>query len=260
MARQKHVDILIRIRRERPDVADAEAMVRAGCVWVGGAPVTSPRARVSASAALVVEPPRELRGTIKLRAALDAFGVPVAGRAAVDLGASTGGFTVELLRRGAARVYAVDAGHGQLLGSLRQDPRVVNLERHNLADVRIPEPADIVTVDLAYLAIARAAPQIARLPLAAGADVVALVKPMFELGLATAPTDEASLEDARLRASAGLAAHGFHAIATVPSPIAGARGARELFVHARLQCGATPGTLAGDAGRRRHQGAPRTEE
>ncbi|HKA86571.1 MAG TPA: SAM-dependent methyltransferase [Haliangiales bacterium] len=241
-------------------MADAEAMVRAGRVFVGGAPVVSPRARVPAGAALVIEPPRELRGTIKLRAALDAFGVAIAGRTAVDLGASTGGFTLELLRRGAARVYAVDAGYGQLLGSLRQDPRVVNLERRNLADVVIPEPAGVVTVDLAYLAIARAAPQIARLPLAAGADLVALVKPMFELGLASAPTDDASLEEARRRAAAGLAAHGFAAIAAVPSPIAGARGARELFLHARLQCDATPGTLAGDGGRRRHEGAPRAEE
>ena len=260
MAKRRHEEILVRIRRERPDVVDAEAMVRAGRVWVGGALVENVRARVRADAPLVIDTPRELRGTIKLRAALDAFDVVVAGRTAADLGASTGGFTAELLRRGAARVYAVDAGHGQLLGSLRQDARVVTLERTNLADVRIDEAIDVVTVDLAYLALARAAPHIARLPLAAGADVVALVKPMFELGLAAAPVDDASLAEAWARAIAGLAAHGLHAIASTPSPIPGARGARELFVHARLQCAPTPGTLADDGGRRRHEGAPRTDD
>src|SRR5579885_3286776 len=119
---------------------------------------------------------RELRGTIKLRAALAAFAVEVAGRVALDVGASTGGFTVALLEAGAARVYAVDAGFGQLLGRLRQDARVVNLERTNLAALELPEPIDLVTVDLSYLSIALAAPQLPRAP-----ELIALVKPMFEL-------------------------------------------------------------------------------
>src|SRR3954471_17914407 len=88
---------------------------------------------------------RELRGSVKLRAALDHFGVSPEGRTCVDVGASTGGVTNVLLERGAARVYAVDAGHGQLLGSLRQDPRVVNLERTNVAGLVIDEAVDLVT-------------------------------------------------------------------------------------------------------------------
>jgi 23S rRNA (cytidine1920-2'-O)/16S rRNA (cytidine1409-2'-O)-methyltransferase len=189
---------------------------------------------VPAHEPLTVDAPAELRGTRKLRAALAAFAVPVAGRVCVDVGASTGGFTTALLEAGARRVYAVDAGHGQLLGSLRQDPRVVVHERTNLAaiDAVVTEPIALATVDLSYLALARAAPQLARIPFVAGADLVALVKPMFELGLATAPVDDASLAEATRRAAEGLAAAGFTVVATMASPVAGGGGAREGFVHA----------------------------
>jgi 23S rRNA (cytidine1920-2'-O)/16S rRNA (cytidine1409-2'-O)-methyltransferase len=198
--------------------------------------VDNPRALVDATAPLHVEEPRALRGTIKLRAALDGFGVVVAGRTALDLGASTGGFTIALLEAGAKRVYAVDAGHGQLLGRLRQDPRVVNRERTNLGALDahlIPDVIEVVTMDLSYLAIARAVPQLERLVFADGTDLVALVKPMFELDLASAPVDDASIDRARARASAGLRASGWDVVASLPSPVTGAGGARELFIHAR---------------------------
>jgi 23S rRNA (cytidine1920-2'-O)/16S rRNA (cytidine1409-2'-O)-methyltransferase len=194
----------------------------------------NPRALVPADAPLVVDAELELRGTRKLRPALARFGVRVGGRVCVDVGASTGGFTVALLEAGARRVHAVDAGHGQLLGSLRQDPRVVVFERTNLAaiDTVVQEPIDVGVVDLSYLALARAAPQLARIPFVDGADLVALVKPMFELGLDHAPTDDASVADAVARASAGLEAHGFVVVATMDSAVAGGGGAREAFVHA----------------------------
>jgi 23S rRNA (cytidine1920-2'-O)/16S rRNA (cytidine1409-2'-O)-methyltransferase len=226
-------------------------VIEAGLVWVGKVRVTNPRALVSASAPLHIEEPRVLRGTVKLRAALEGFGVVVAGRTALDLGASTGGFTVALLEAGAKRVYAVDAGHGQLLGRLRQDPRVVNRERTNLgaldADL-IPDVVDIVTMDLSYLAIARAVPQLERLAFAERADLVALVKPMFELDLASAPVDDASIDRARARASAGLVASGWDVIASLPSPVPGAGGARELFVHARRRAKVAPAPPEWDAG------------
>jgi len=215
----------------------------AGLVWVGKVRVDNPRALVDAAAPLDVEEPRVLRGTVKLRAALDGFGVVVTGRTVLDLGASTGGFTVALLEAGAKRVYAVDAGHGQLLGRLRQDPRVVNLERTNLGALdaaRVPEVIDVVTMDLSYLAIARAVPQLERLAFADGADLVALVKPMFELDRASAPVDDASIDLARARASAGLAASGWDVVASIPSPVPGAGGARELFVHARRRAKVAP--------------------
>ncbi len=176
--------------------------------------------------------PKELRGSAKLRAALEAFGVSPDGKVCLDVGASTGGFTTVLLERGAAKVYACDVGHGQLLGSLRQDPRVVNLERTNIADARIDEPIDLVTVDVSYLSLAEATIQLSRLRLVPEAELIGLVKPMFELKLARAPTDEASLEQATARATEGIARAGWRIVRTMPSAVTGTKGAIEGFVHA----------------------------
>ena len=176
---------------------------------------------------------RELRGSVKLRAALDAFGVPVAGRTCLDVGASTGGFTTVLLERDAAKVFAVDAGHGQLLGSLRQDLRVVNLENTNIADAVVDEPIDLVVVDVSYLSLSDAVRQLDRFAFRNGADLVGLVKPMFELRLGKAPKDEASLDEAIRRASGGIAASGWEISKTMASPVRGTKGAIEGFVHAK---------------------------
>src|SRR5688500_13810486 len=124
---------------------------------------------------------KELRGSAKLRWALDRFDVDPGGRVCLDVGASTGGFTTVLLERGATRVYAVDAGHGQLLGSLRQDPRVTNLEATNVGDLStalVGDPIDLVTVDVSYLALSAAVAQLASVDLASGAILLGLVKPM----------------------------------------------------------------------------------
>lgn len=180
--------------------------------------------------------PVPLRGEAKLRAALERFGVLVEGRVCLDLGAAAGGFTRVLLEAGASRVYAIDAGFGQLLGSLRQDERVVNLEATNVArlDTRlVPDAIEVVTVDVSYLALAAAVAQLDRIVLAPGADLVGLVKPMFELRLATAPVDHEQVEEATRRASAGIEAAGWNVMATMPSPVLGARGAVEALIHAR---------------------------
>jgi 23S rRNA (cytidine1920-2'-O)/16S rRNA (cytidine1409-2'-O)-methyltransferase len=175
----------------------------------------------------------ELHGREKLAFALVRFGVDVRDRVAFDCGASTGGFTQALLDAGAARVYAVDAGFGQLLGRLRQDPRVVNRERTNLADARCDEPIDVVSLDLSYLSLVDALPQL-QVALAPGADLLALVKPMFELHLAALPDDqEAGLHDALATATAGVGAAGWTVIDTARSPVLGRNGAVEGFVHAR---------------------------
>lgn len=177
-----------------------------------------------------------LRGEAKLRAALDAFDVRVSGRVCLDLGAAAGGFTRVLLEAGASRVYAVDAGFGQLLGSLRQDPRVVNLEATNVAalDGRgVPDAIEVVTIDVSYLALAAAVAQLDRVTIAPGADLIGLVKPMFELRLATAPTDPMLVDAATERASAGIVAAGWEVIGSMPSPVLGGRGAVEALVHAR---------------------------
>lgn len=186
-------------------------------------------------ATLAIPAGKPLRGEAKLRAALSEFGIDVRGRVALDVGAAAGGFTRVLLEAGAARVYAVDAGYGQLLGSLRQDPRVVSLERLNLGALdttRVPDTVEVVALDLSYLAVAKAAPQLETLRIDARADLVALVKPMFELGLAAPPTEPAQLEEATDRARAGVEACGWRVVAAVRSPVTGTRGAIEMLVHA----------------------------
>jgi 23S rRNA (cytidine1920-2'-O)/16S rRNA (cytidine1409-2'-O)-methyltransferase len=171
-----------------------------------------------------------------LRAALSGFDVRVVGRICLDLGAAAGGFTRVLLEAGAARVYAVDAGFGQLLGSLRQDPRVVNLEATNVAALDaglIPDVIDVITVDVSYLALAAAVAQLNRITIAPDAELIGLVKPMFELRLATAPSDPVLVDAATERAVAGIVAAGWAVIGSMPSPVLGGRGAVEALVYAR---------------------------
>lgn len=177
-----------------------------------------------------------LRGEAKLQAALDGFAVDVRGRTALDVGAAAGGFTTVLLRAGAARVYAVDAGHGQLLGSLRQDPRVFNLEAINIAQLEVslvPETIDVVTIDVSYLALGAAVAQLDRVRFSAGADLIGLVKPMFELRHATAPTDDESVAAAADVAASAIVKAGWNVLGRMPSPVLGARGAPEMLLHAR---------------------------
>jgi 23S rRNA (cytidine1920-2'-O)/16S rRNA (cytidine1409-2'-O)-methyltransferase len=178
----------------------------------------------------------KLRGEWKLDAALDAFGVDVRGRIALDLGAAAGGFTRALLRAGARRVYAVDAGHGQLLGSLRLDPRVINLERTNLGGLTrtlVPDPIDLVTIDFSYLALTAAVPQLATVELGEGAEAIALVKPQFELALAQLPRDHRLLSFAKAKARHAFEGHGWRVTGVIKSPVRGSRGAVEFLLHAR---------------------------
>ena len=187
--------------------------------------------------ALAFPPRGPLRGEAKLRAALQEFNVSVAGRIALDVGAAAGGFTRVLLADGATRVYAVDAGHGQLLGSLRQDPRVVNLEATNVAQLDerlIPEKIDVVSVDVSYLSLGSAVAQLDRVRFAANADLIGLVKPMFELRLGTAPNDRERVTAAGARAAASVTQAGWVVVGLIPSPVRGARGAPEMLLHARL--------------------------
>jgi 23S rRNA (cytidine1920-2'-O)/16S rRNA (cytidine1409-2'-O)-methyltransferase len=227
--------ILDAIRHQHTGLHDPVALIRAGRILADGKPITSPASRVAVDAIITVRSPRPLRGTLKLRAALAAFDCSIAGRLALDVGAASGGFTVALLEAGARHVYAVDAGHGQLLGSLRQDPRVTNLELTNLAELgpdRIREPVEVITVDLSYLAIADAIPQFAGLTLAPDAELVALVKPMFELHLSRPPRRLEQLHTALRRAATAITDNDWELIDAIESPIRGRKGAVESFVHA----------------------------
>jgi 23S rRNA (cytidine1920-2'-O)/16S rRNA (cytidine1409-2'-O)-methyltransferase len=223
------------LARRFPDLEDPELAVATGIVLVDGIPNRNPASLVAPSVSLTLQRPMALRGEAKLRHALERFAVPVAGRVALDVGAAAGGFTRVLLEAGAARVYAVDAGHGQLLGSLRQDERVVALERTNLGELTpelVPDVVEVVTMDLSYLPIARAAPQLEAVRLSPTADLVALVKPQHELGLGAPPGDD-GVAEAAAHATIGLAGCGWTVVASTRSPVLGSRGAVEWLVHAR---------------------------
>lgn len=206
-------------------------------VSVDGAIVTNPASQVKPDAQIVVKPRKEPQGVLKLGHALDRLQVDVQGAVAVDLGACTGGFTMALLARGAAKVFAVDVGFGQLLGTLRQDERVVNLERTNVAQVTpdlIGSQPDLVVVDVTRMKLREVAEQLAanHVP-REGTQLVGLVKPAFELGLAAMPTDSTELDRARQSAVDGVGAAGWHVVATMKSEVRGHGGATEFFVYAR---------------------------
>jgi 23S rRNA (cytidine1920-2'-O)/16S rRNA (cytidine1409-2'-O)-methyltransferase len=236
--RSRYINVVQHVRNSRPDIDDPVTAIHERLLVVGGRIIENEHAMVRTDAPVVLRPKRTLRGEPKLEAALDGFGVSVVDRTCLDLGASAGGFTRVLLKRGAHRVFAVDAGHGQLRGDLRIDARVVNLERTNLADLASVLPSDaeigLVTIDLSYLSIANAIPQLALLQFATDAEMIALVKPMFELGLPTPPAIKNALRRARVEAVRGVERdRSWRVLRTLPSPVAGARGAREWLLHAK---------------------------
>jgi 23S rRNA (cytidine1920-2'-O)/16S rRNA (cytidine1409-2'-O)-methyltransferase len=221
----------------------ARALVMAGRVMVDGAPVTKPGAPVAVTSEVVVLPgPAHVgRGALKLAGALDALGVEPSGRVAVDVGASTGGFTETLLARGARRVYAVDVGRGQLHERLRRDPRVVVLERTNargLTAREVPEPCGLATVDVSFISVLKILPAL-RSILAPGADVIVLVKPQFEVGRREVGRGglvrDPALHLAAVRQVAWAAVDelGYALGGATPSPVPGASGNREFFLHLR---------------------------
>ena len=230
--------LIDRVLELDPDLSDPEKEIRSGHICVNGIAVTNPRSLVSNDAALSLRRPMPLRGELKLAAAFQGFAIDVQGRVALDVGAAAGGFTKKLLDRGAKRVYAVDVGHGQLLGSLRNDPRVINLERTNLAELDetlVPDAIELVTLDLSYLALTRAVPQLELVRLAQDAQLIALVKPQFELGLATPPTDSSELWKALQAAVRGIERARWRVVESMESPVRGERGSIEFLVHAQRQ-------------------------
>lgn len=216
----------------------------AGAVWSGERRLDKPGQAIAADTPLEVkgeDHPWVSRGGVKLAHALDTFGIDPSGRIALDIGASTGGFTDVLLARGATKVYAVDVGHGQLAWKLRQDPRVVVLERVNarhLTAKEIPEAPEIVTCDASFIGLETVLP--ASLALAApGALLVALVKPQFEVGKdrvgkGGVVRDPALHEEVCARIARWLGERmGWEVKGIVPSPILGPEGNREFLICAR---------------------------
>ena len=187
VAERQRLDVLLVERGLAPNRERARRLVMAGEVLVDDRPVTKPGQQVDAAAAVRVRSapaPYVSRGGEKLAGALAAFGLDVSGRFALDVGASTGGFTDCLLRHGAARVVALDVGYGQLAWSLRQDERVAVVERVNVRTLMpeaLPFVPDLATIDVSFISLALVLPAVGRV-LAPSADVLAMVKPQFEVG------------------------------------------------------------------------------
>jgi 23S rRNA (cytidine1920-2'-O)/16S rRNA (cytidine1409-2'-O)-methyltransferase len=222
----------------------ARSLVEDGAVLVGGAQADKPGRLVAEDEALVVRsPPRFVsRGGEKLDAALECFAVTVAGRRALDAGASTGGFTDCLLQRGARHVVAVDVGHGQLHPRLRQDPRVSVFERTNVRTLDVGTvggPFELVTADLSFISLASVAPALAGDLAAPGADVVVLVKPQFEAGRRAVQQGRGVVRDPGVRraslerAASALTRAEATIMGAMASPLLGPAGNAEFFLHAR---------------------------
>jgi 23S rRNA (cytidine1920-2'-O)/16S rRNA (cytidine1409-2'-O)-methyltransferase len=241
---RRRLDVELVERGLAPSRERAQALIAAGMVRVAGQPAGSAALRVLAGADIAItgrDHPWASRGGLKLAAALDGFGVPVEGRVALDAGASTGGFTDVLLARGAALVYAVDVGHGQLDGRVARSPRVRVMDRTNLRLLReLPGRApSLVTLDLSFISLRLVLGRVAALA-EPGADVVALFKPQFELGreavghggvVRDAAAGERGAADLLAWAAAELGASGE---GPLPSPISGQKGNREWLVRLRL--------------------------
>jgi 23S rRNA (cytidine1920-2'-O)/16S rRNA (cytidine1409-2'-O)-methyltransferase len=236
--------------------ARAQAIILAGEVFVAGSRVDKAGALVAADAQVVVriaDHPYVSRGGAKLAGALEAFHLDVSGLRCLDVGASTGGFTDCLLQRMAAQVVAVDVGYGQLAHKLRTDPRVVVMERTNARSLTadaIGGTVDLTVVDASFIGLAKLMPAIARCTRDAG-DLVALVKPQFEVGWQQAAHAKGVVRDESLRQETiasvieAIRAAGFGVLSRCESVLPGPKGNREAFVHARRsEAGRMPGVDA----------------
>jgi 23S rRNA (cytidine1920-2'-O)/16S rRNA (cytidine1409-2'-O)-methyltransferase len=239
------LDVAVVDRGLAPSRERARALILAGQVSVNGQIVSKAGTPIALDARIelaTADHPYVSRGGVKLAGALDTFGVDVAGRRALDIGASTGGFTDVLLQRGATSVVALDVGHGQLDWRLRTDPRVLVREGVNargLSKDDVPYAPDLVTIDVAFISLRHILPPLPAL-IAANADVIALVKPQFEAGREEVGkhglvTDPAVHEAVLAAVTTAATVAGFERIAMAPAAITGATGNQEFFLHLRLK-------------------------
>ncbi len=244
MIPRARLDVLLVERGLAETRAKAQAMILAGLVHVSGRRAEKAGEAVLREAEITVTgPPHPYvsRGGLKLAAALDHFRIDPAGLVCLDVGASTGGFTDCLLQRGAARVYAVDVGHGQIDSRLRGDPRVVVRERVNaraLSEAHVPERVDLAVVDVSFISLRLILPSVAA-RVKPGGLAVALVKPQFEAGRREVPRGGVvRSEETRRRVLAEIEAAGrdlhLEVLGSLESPIRGARGNAEFLLGFRV--------------------------
>jgi 23S rRNA (cytidine1920-2'-O)/16S rRNA (cytidine1409-2'-O)-methyltransferase len=238
---KRRLDLLVVERGLADSREKARALILAGQVLVNGHKADKAGANIDSGAniELLAQPRYVGRGGLKLEAALDHFGLFPTGKICLDIGSSTGGFTDCLLQRGAARVYAIDVGTGQLDWKLRNDPRVIVQEQVNaryLTRQQVPEPIALAVCDVSFISITMILPAVAAL-LSSDAEMVILVKPQFELdrdqvGKGGIIRDPALHQQACQRVEKAVESLGFHG-AIIPSPILGAEGNREFLLYAR---------------------------
>lgn len=238
---KQRLDLLLAERGLADSRAKAQALVLAGQVIVDGHRLDKPGVRVSTDSEIRLKGealPYVSRGGLKLKRAIDHFQIDAAGKICADIGASTGGFTDCLLQEGAARVYAIDVGYGQLHDKLRVDPRVVSRERVNaryLTELELPEPIDVIVIDVSFISLRQVLLPGTR-PLKPNGVLIALVKPQFEVGRQKVGKGGVVRDQAaRAEAIDGLVAFvkdsGFTVSGTIASPIRGPAGnLEELLV------------------------------
>jgi 23S rRNA (cytidine1920-2'-O)/16S rRNA (cytidine1409-2'-O)-methyltransferase len=237
---KKRLDLLLVERRMAPSRQRARAMIMAGKILVNSQPADKAGFLVSANDNIVLKAkdnPYVSRGGLKLDGVLQPLDLNPTGCVCLDVGASTGGFTDCLLQYGARRVYAVDVGYGQLAWKLRQDPRVVVIERTNIRHMSteaIPEPVDLVTIDVSFISLKIVVPAVLDF-MGINARILALIKPQFEVGRGLVGKGGV-VRDAQLHKGVidNLAAFfetcGLKSIRVLPSPIIGPKGNREFFI------------------------------
>ncbi len=236
---KQRADLALVARGLAPTRARAHALILEGLVRSGDRSVAKPGELIAADAPLQIAGPLHpyvSRGGVKLAAALDAFRIDPSGLVCLDIGASTGGFTDCLLRRGAARVWAVDVGYGQLAWELRGDPRVHLLERTNIRTLSrkaVADPIDLAVIDVSFISLRLVLPKAVEF-LRLGGRVIALIKPQFEVGRAHVgrggivrdPARRARAVDDVVGAATDL---GLRGMGTIPSPIHGRDGNQEYL-------------------------------
>lgn len=251
--KKERADVLLVERGLAETREKAQALIMAGEVMAGGQTITKPGQMLALDVRLEVKAglPYVSRGGIKLAHALDAFAIHPFGQVVVDVGASTGGFTDVLLQRGARRVYAVDVGYGQLDPRLRQDPRVVVLDRTNIRHLEaLPEQVDGAVIDVSFISLTIVLPAVLRL-VRPDSWLVALIKPQFEAGREEVGKGgvvrDPRVHRAVLEHVLGVAARlGLTLIGCVPSPIRGPAGNREFLAGWRYTGPGGPGGVSID--------------
>ncbi|HEY0706423.1 MAG TPA: TlyA family RNA methyltransferase [Polyangia bacterium] len=240
---RQRADLVVVEQGLAPSREKARALILAGEVLQGDTPIDKAGELIAPDAALRLrsEPmPFVSRGGVKLAHALATFGLDVAGKVALDIGASTGGFSDCLLQRGVGRIYAIDVGHGQLHWKVASDPRVVVIDRTNVRHLQpgaLPELATFAVIDVSFISLRLVLPVLPAL-LVPGAEVVALVKPQFEVGRQNVGKggivrDQAAREAALAGIAEAAAGFGFSIIGQTQSPITGGKGNIEFLLGLR---------------------------